>query len=138
MGESRAVCERYPPNFSVKGRRQVPSGPVTETERQSLKALVGSLQYAAVSTRPDLCSKLGWLQSQINKCTISTLLEANRILHEAKTFANVAIKIQPAPLEHLRFAAFSDASFASEKVPDWTTRIAQSILLCGIQRRSKR
>ena len=101
-----------------KERRQTPNDPVNETERQSLRALVGSLQYAAVNTRPDLCSKLGWLQSQINKCTISTLLEANKILHEAKMFANVTIKIQPIPIEHLRFVAFSDASFASEKVPD--------------------
>ena len=81
-----------------KERRQTPNDPVNETERQSLRALVGSLQYAAVNTRPDLCSKLGWLQSQINKCTISTLLEANKILHEAKMFANVTIKIQPIQL----------------------------------------
>ena len=34
-------------------------------------------------------------------------------------FASVTVKIQPIPLEeHLRFVAFSDASFASEKVPD--------------------
>ena len=80
--------------------------------------MVGSLQYAAVNTRPDLCSKLGWLQSQINKCTVGTLIEANKILHEAKMFASVTVKIQPIPLDHLRFVAFSDASFASEKVPD--------------------
>ena len=33
-------------------------------------------------------------------------------------FASVTVKIQPIPLDHLRFVAFSDASFASEKVPD--------------------
>ena len=44
-----------------KERRQTPNDPVNETERQSLRALVGSLQNAAVNTRPDLCSKLGWL-----------------------------------------------------------------------------
>ena len=56
----------------------VPQDAVNEGERQSLRALVGSLQYAAVNTRPDLCSKLGWLQSQINKCTVGTLIEANK------------------------------------------------------------
>ena len=50
-----------------KERRMVPQDAVNEGERQSLRALVGSLQYAAMNTRPDLCSKLGWLQSQINK-----------------------------------------------------------------------
>jgi predicted metal-binding protein len=61
---------------------------------------------------------LGWLQSNINKATVATLLEANKTLHEAKMFADVTVKIQPIQLDHLRFVAFSDASFASEKVPD--------------------
>ena len=101
-----------------KDRKVTPHDAVTEGERQSLRALIGSLQYAAINTRPDLASRLGWLQSNINKATVATLLEANKTLHEAKMFADVTVKIQPIPLDHLRFVAFSDASFASEKVPD--------------------
>lgn len=99
-------------------RRQEPEEVITEDERQSLRAVIGSLQYAAINTRPDLCSRLGWLQSQINKAKVSTLLEANRTLHEAKTYSDVTIKIKHIPIEDLRFVAFSDASFASEKNPD--------------------
>ena len=102
----------------TKERKLKPHDAVTEGERQSLRALIGSLQYAAINTRPDIASRLGWLQSNINKATVSTLLEANKVLHEAKMFADVTVKIQPIPLENLRFVAFSDASFASEKVPD--------------------
>ncbi len=40
------------------------------------------------------------------------------VLHETKLHADVALKIKPIPLESLRFVAFSDASFASEKNPD--------------------
>ena len=101
-----------------KDRKVTPHDAVNEGERQSLRALIGSLQYAAINTRPDLASRLGWLQSNINKATVATLLEANKTLHEAKMFADVTVKIQPIPLDHLRFVAFSDASFASEKVPD--------------------
>ena len=101
-----------------KERKLKPHDTVTEGERQSLRALIGSLQYAAINTRPDIASRLGWLQSSINKATVATLLEANKVLHEAKMFADVTVKIQPIPLENLRFVAFSDASFASEKVPD--------------------
>eukprot|EP00435_Cladocopium_sp_Y103_P037577 s2392_g10.t1 len=101
-----------------KERRMTPQDAVSEGERQALRALIGSLQYAAINTRPDLASRLGWLQSNINKATVSTLLEANKVLHEAKLFSDVTVKIQPIPLEHLRFVAFSDASFASERVPD--------------------
>ena len=49
---------------------------------------------------------------------MSTLIEANRTLHEAKQYSEVALRIQPIPLEHVRFLAFSDASFASEKNHD--------------------
>ena len=101
-----------------RSRRQIPESPVTEAERQSLRAVIGSLQYAAVHTRPDLCSRLGWLQSQINRAKISTLIECNKILHEAKMHSNVTIKFNPIPIQDLRFVAFSDASFASEKTPD--------------------
>ena len=58
--------------------------PVTERERQDLRALIGSLQYASVNTRPDLASRLSFLQSDINKATIEALIQANKSLHEAK------------------------------------------------------
>ncbi len=101
-----------------RDRRLTLESPVTEKERQSLRAVIGSLQYAAVNSGPDICSRLGALQSAINRASVGTLLEANKVLHEAKRFSGVTIKIQPIPLEHLRFIAFSDASFASAKSLD--------------------
>ena len=90
---------------------------VTEEERQALRGLVGSLQYAAVHTRPDLSSRLSMLQSAINKATINTLITANQALHEAKKHHDTTIQIQPIPVEEFRFLAFSDASFASKSNP---------------------
>ena len=92
--------------------------PVTEAEKLSLRAIIGSLQYAAVNTRPDLASRLRHLQSAINSAKISTLTEANKILHEAKRHKDTTIKIQSIPFDQLRFIAFSDASFSSAKQPD--------------------
>ena len=97
-------------------RRRSPEADVTEEERHALRALIGSLQYASVNTRPDLGSRLGALQGKINCAKIQDLLDANKTLHEAKFHADTCIKFQPIPLESLRFVAFSDASFASEKV----------------------
>ena len=99
----------------AKERKLTPTAPVTEEERQGLRALIGSLQYAAVN---DIASRLGWLQSQINKATMSTLSEGNTILHETKVHSDVTIKFQPIPIDDIRFVAFSDASFASSKNPD--------------------
>ena len=91
---------------------------VTERERQDLRALIGSLQYASVNTRPDLASRLSFLQSAINQATVDTLIQGNRILHEAKRYKTTCIRIQPIPMDKIRFLAFSDASFASRKQPE--------------------
>ena len=116
VGQTQYVKDIAPISID-RHRKQQPELVVNESERQSLRALVGSLQYASVSTRPDTSSRLGQLQSLINKAKISTLCEANKVLHETKLHADVALKIT-IPLESLRFVAFSDASFASEKNPD--------------------
>ena len=91
---------------------------INEEERQQLRAIIGSLQYASVNTRPDLASRLSYLQSRVNDATVSTLLEANRILHEAKRHHEVSLTIQPINCEDLRLLAFSDASFSSKSNPD--------------------
>lgn len=99
-------------------RRNHPDEKVNETERQQLRALVGSLQYASVHTRPDLAARLSFLQSDINNATIQTLIDANRTLHEAKRHSDVSITIQSIPHQDIRFLAFSDASFASKSNPN--------------------
>ena len=104
-----------PPIKVPKSRRVARDASVTEEERHALRALVGSLQYAAVSTRPDLCRAVGALQSATNKACISDLLQANTVLFEAKRHADVALKVCAIPTEQIRFVCFSDASFASEK-----------------------
>ena len=107
------------PSITIdKYRRGNSEGVVTEKERQNLRGLIGSLQYAAVNTRPDICNKLSLLQTQINRAKVQTLIDANKLLHESKMNANVTLKIQPIKTDDVRFIAFSDASFASEKCPD--------------------
>ena len=92
--------------------------PVTEKERLALRGVIGSLQYAAINTRPDLASRLSMLQSNINKATIQTLQDANRLLHEAKKYHDMTITLKPIPIKDFRFMAFSDASFSSASKPD--------------------
>ena len=96
-------------------RRHDPQQPVTEDERQQLRGLIGSLQYASTNSRPDLGSRLSFLQSQINSAVVQTLMDGNRTLQEAKRHADTALRIQPIPLQDIRFVSFSDAAFASSK-----------------------
>ena len=117
MNQEQYVKDIQPIAIS-RDRKTMTEAPIDETERQALRALVGSLQYAAVNSRPDICSRLGWLQSRINTAKVSTLIEANKTLHEAKIHAKLSIRIQPIEINQVRFIAFSDASFASNKEPD--------------------
>ena len=80
--------------------------------------MIGSLQYASVNTRPDLASRLSFLQSAINSATSDTLVHGNKVLHEAKRHKTTCVRIQPIPMDKIRFLAFSDASFASKKQPE--------------------
>ena len=96
-----------------RSRRIQPESPVTEKERQALRALVGSIQYAASNTRPDLSAKLSLLQAKINSAQVRDLMEGNRLLQEAKQYKDTKITIQSIPLEDIRFVSFSDASFAT-------------------------
>lgn len=117
LSQSKYVRNIKPISIDPK-RKDDPTQMITEEERQSLRGLIGSLQYASVHTRPDLSSRLSYLQSKINSATIETLQIANKVLHEAKRHHEVSIKIQPIAPRDVRFLAFTDASFASKKCPD--------------------
>ena len=117
LSQEKYITKIEPIHIEPK-RRAREDLPVTEAEKLSLRAIIGSLQYAAANTRPDLASRLSHLQSAINSAKVSTLTEANKILHEAKRHKDTTIKIQSIPFDQLRFIAFSDASFSSAKQPD--------------------
>jgi hypothetical protein len=99
-------------------RKTQPNLEINDKERGHLRGLVGSLQHASTNTRPDLSNRLSNLQSSINSGTIETLMEANRLLHEAKRHHDVTITIKSIPHQDLRFMTFSDASFASHNKPN--------------------
>ena len=98
-----------------RNRRAKEQLEVSDSERQGLRGLIGSLQYAATNTRPDIAAKLSFLQSKINCARISDLLDANRLLGEAKKYAQVAITISNIPCQDIRFVSYSDASFATRE-----------------------
>ena len=62
----------------TRERRKEITSEVTEEERTRLRGLNGSIQFAAVHTRPDLSARVGRSQSQVNGATMEDLLEANR------------------------------------------------------------
>ena len=74
----------------------------------------GSLQYAAVHSRPDIATKVAYLQKSIPNAKVNDLMEGNKVLKGSKEFAMTSLMIRPLPFQELTFASFGDASFASE------------------------
>ena len=97
----------------TRDRRKGEDQKVTEPERQELRGLIGSLQYAASNTRPDISSRLSRLQSKINCAVIKDLLDGNRLLSDAKRYNDVRITYESIPIHEISFLD-SDASFAHE------------------------
>jgi hypothetical protein len=104
-----------PPININRDRRKNPELPITKDELQSLRGLIGSLQYAATNTRPDVSCRLSLLQARVTCATVSDLMQGNRILNDAKKFAETSIKIQALPIQKIRFLSFSDAAFATRE-----------------------
>jgi hypothetical protein len=60
-------------------------------ELHNLAGLCGSLQYAAVHSRPDIATKVASLQKGITTATVETLMEGNKVLKEAQTYAHTSV-----------------------------------------------
>ena len=104
-----------PPINVPKDRRKTPESPVSTQELQELRGLIGSLQYAATNTRPDLACRLSLLQARITCATVNDLLSGNRLLHDAKRFSETSIRVQSLEPEKVRFLSYSDAAFATRE-----------------------
>ena len=113
--DQKEYIQDIPPIQVSKDRRADPKNPVLPPELQSFRGLIGSLQYAATNTRPDIACRLSLLQAKIPTATVEDLLEGNRLLMEAKKHSNVSVKYRTIPIQKIRFATFSDAAFASRE-----------------------
>lgn len=104
-----------PPIEISRERRKDQKALANHQEIQALRGLIGSLQYAATNTRPDISCRLSLLQARIPTATIEDLLIADRLLDDAKRHAHVKIRIQSLEPEEVRFLSFSDAAFATRE-----------------------
>ena len=110
--DQRDYVRKIEPINVPKNRRASPDADLSDMEKYFLRGLCGSLQYAAVHTRPDLAAKVGQLQATIPRAKVKDLLEANRVLYEGKRH-EVCLMIVPIHVSDVTFCAFSDASFSS-------------------------
>ena len=73
-------------------------------------------------TRPDIASKLGEIQVQLSKPMVSTLLEANKVLHEAQQTEDVGLCFRSISPQQLTHVVFDDASFCKSEATGLISR----------------
>ena len=105
-----STLKKINPVTIEKSRRLQPEAPLNEQEKSSLRSIVGALQYAAVHSRPDLAAKVGELQSAVNRSTVNELLQANKVLTEAKQH-RVSLMVLPINPDDLTFVRFQMRHF---------------------------
>ena len=107
--------ERLEPAVLEKGRRKDKGSKLRPAEITILREKCGALNWLQGITRPDLSGGSSLLQTSFGEPTVADLLEANRLLKEAKEFANTKLKNLSLPIGSIRFGATADSAWANNR-----------------------
>jgi hypothetical protein len=91
---------------------------ITEEERTQLRGVLGALQWRSHQSTPMLAAKLGQLQSDITKATVSTLRQANKLAREAFQDRFISARINQLEVndpKDVTFVMWSDAALANRR-----------------------
>ena len=85
-------------------------------EEKQLRNVVGSLSWIERQARPDILYRVSKLQSSITGATVSTLIEANKVLELTLNGMDLKLRYKNGPFnfQELGLLTASDASFAGE------------------------
>ena len=96
------------------GKHRTAQDPLTEGEVSRLRGLLGSLQWPSVQSSPHLQYSTSLLSGQVNRGSIQTLSDANRLLKFAKENSDVGLVYEfIGDLSQLQLVCFFDAAFAT-------------------------
>ena len=107
-----AYMGKVSPISIKKGR--APTEALNEREITQVRGLLGSVQWPAVQTSPHLQCSTSMLSSQINKATVHTVHECNRLLKFCKENKDVGLTYNHiGEPQQLQMITFFDAGFGS-------------------------
>ena len=108
-------AEKSEPIEISRERRKYKDSDVTELERSSLREKGGALNWLQGISRPDLSGACSLLQTSFGKAKVSDLLEANRLIKEAKSNSELGVIFASTPLSDIRFGATGDSAWANRE-----------------------
>ena len=95
-------------------KKRSPTDGLREREVTQLRGWLGSLQWPAVQTSPHLQRSTSLLSGLVNKGTIQTLMDTNRLLKFAKENKDIGLTYNHiGECESLRLLCFFDAGFST-------------------------
>ena len=77
------------------------------------RSAIGSLQWLAGTTRPDVAADTSLIQKAHDELTYGDLQEANTILKYCKATADTCVTIRPVSLDAMILVAYGDSAFAN-------------------------
>ena len=87
---------------------------VKESERKTIRRVVGELLWVSLMTRPDLSFDVNHLSSNISTATIKDLKDAKRLVDKAKTQPVTLTFTRLGPVGKMRIRTYCDASFNNQ------------------------
>ena len=85
-----------------------------ETERRTIRRVVGELLWVSLMTRPDLSFEVNDLSSNIVTATVKDLKDAKRLVEKAKLEPVTLTFTRLGPMEELRIKIYTNASFNNQ------------------------
>ena len=108
-------CEKLKPCEISRERRRQKSERITDRETTQLRAITGAINWAVTSSRPDLAVGNAVLQQRTTRATVHDLVEANKLISEARDHSNLTLTVKPLPWDKLALLVPCDASWGTEQ-----------------------
>ena len=111
----REYSEKLVTNEISRERRREKHEKLTEKEVSKLRGITGSMNWLVGATRPDLAAANAILQQRTSKATVQELIDANKLIGEARDHAHVSVTVRPIPLENIALLMTADASWGTDE-----------------------
>ena len=94
----------------------LPAGtPLTVEQHQTYRSIVGSVQYMASTTRPDVAHAVNQLARQLAAPTTTHMTAAKHVLRYLRGTIHQCLQYNHSPTDQLQLTAYSDADWAGCK-----------------------
>ena len=108
-----AFCENIE---QIQYKPRADHEPLNAEEMTQLRGALGAIQWRAHQSGPHLSARLGQLQSEISRATISTAKAANKLVRECFSSRHLSTRINQLQVDDPKqvvFVAWSDAALAN-------------------------